>query len=229
METATLIPIALVLVVSALLVITGLKKAPGIGVIGAVVAIGISLWLRGRNLASLGFFAPDDWGRTLLLALLLGVLIQFVSILLIEPLSEKLTHTAHDFSVLDKVKGNWLALLQWLLMVWILVAFLEESVYRGFLMTEIREVLGSGALAVVFNVLFTSMVFGLSHGYQGRSGIISTALVGILLALLFVWSGYNLWLPILTHGIIDTVGIGLISIDGDKRLRQLLWKEQSSS
>lgn len=229
MESATLISIALVATLSALLVITGLKKAPGIGVIGAVVVIGLSLWLRGRNLASIGFSAPDSWLTTLLLALLLGILIQLLSITLIEPLSERLTHTPHDYSVLDNVKGNWKALLQWLLMVWVLVAFLEEAVYRGFLMTEIRDVIGSGIPAEIFNVLFTSIVFGLSHGYQGRSGILSTALVGVLLALLFVWSNYNLWLPILTHGIIDTVGIGLIAIDGDKHIRQLIWKEPRSS
>lgn len=229
MGLATNISLMLVMVISAILIITGLKKLPGIGVIAALVTIALALWLRDRNLATIGLGAPDNWAATILLALLLGIVIQLLSIMLIEPLSERLTHTRHDFSILDNVKGNWKALVQWLLMVWILVAFLEEGVYRGFLMSEIKGIAGAGVGAVIFNVIFTSIVFGLSHGYQGRSGILSTALVGILLALLFVWNGYNLWLPILTHGFIDTVGISLISIDGDKRIRQLLWKEQKSS
>ena len=229
MDTAIIISSLSVILTSALLIITGLKKQPGIGVIGAVVIIALALWQRGKGLTSIGLSAPENWWTTVLLALMLGIVIQLLSIVLIEPLSEKLTHSRHDFSILDNVKGNWKALLQWLLMVWILVAFLEEGVYRGFLMSEIKEIVGVGLGAVILNVVFTSIVFGLSHGYQGRSGMLSTGLVGILLAAIFVVNDYNLWLPILTHGFIDTVGISLIAIDGDKRIRDFIWKDQKSS
>lgn len=229
MDSAIIISILLVILISALLIITGLKKQPGIGVIGAVVIIALALWLRGKGLTSIGLRPPENWWTTVLLALLLGMVIQLLSIMLIEPLSEKLTHSRHDFSILDSVKGNWKALLQWLLMVWILVALLEEGVYRGFLMSEIKGIAGTGIAAVIFNVIFTSIVFGLSHGYQGRSGMLSTGLVGILLAVIFAVNDYNLWLPILTHGFIDTVGISLIAFDGDKRIRDFIWKDQKSS
>jgi hypothetical protein len=229
MNSESIISILLVLVTSALLIITGLRKQPGVGVIGAVVIVILALWLRGRGLGTIGLKSPENWWLTIFLALVLGVLIQLLSIILIEPLSEKFTHAQHDFSVLQSVKGNWKALLQWFLMVWIFVAVLEEGVYRGFLMTEIKELAGTGMGAVIFNLLFTSVVFGLSHGYQGRSGILSTGLVGLLLAIIFVWNGYNLWLPIFTHGFIDTVGISLIAIDGDKRIRNFIWRDQKSS
>jgi len=228
-ESSIIISILLVLFISALLVITGLKKQPGIGVIGALVIIVLATWLRGRNLASIGLAAPDNWGATILLGLALGILIQLASIALIEPLSEKLMHGQHDYSVLQNVKGNWKALLQWLVMVWVLVALLEECVYRGFLMTEITWLLGTSTTMTIINVLFTSVVFGLSHGYQGKSGILSTTIVGGLLAIIFVWGEYNLWLPIFTHGFIDTVGISLIAIDGDKKIRNFIWKDQKSS
>jgi uncharacterized protein len=113
--------------------------------------------------------------------------------------------------------------------VWVLVALLEECVYRGFLMTEITWLLGTSTTMTIINVLFTSVVFGLSHGYQGKSGILSTTIVGGLLAIIFVWGEYNLWLPIFTHGFIDTVGISLIAIDGDKKIRNFIWKDQKSS
>jgi membrane protease YdiL (CAAX protease family) len=38
----------------------------------------------------------------------------------------------------------------------------------------------------------------MAHGYQGLSGIIGTAIIGGVLALVFVVSG-NLWLPIALH------------------------------
>jgi membrane protease YdiL (CAAX protease family) len=222
------ISIILVLLASVMLVVTGLKKQPGLGIIGTLIVIGLALWLRGDNLPSLGFSAPDSWPKTILLGLILGLLIQLVSVALIEPLTEKMTGTAHDHSIIDNVKGNWIAFFQWVLVVWVLVAFIEESIFRGFLMTEITKITGKETWALILNILFSSLVFGLSHGYQNRAGIWSTATIGILLAWIFVFSDFNLWLAIFTHGFIDTVGIALIAVDGDKTIRQKIWKDNSS-
>ncbi len=221
--------ILLVLIVSALLIFTGLKRQPGIGILGAVGIIAIALWLRREGLASLGLGAPPNWGTTLLLGLALGVAIQLFSVAFLEPWTEKLTGTAHDHSVVDSVKGSWRAFVQWMLVVWLFVALLEEGVYRGFLMTEVSRILGSSPGMLLINILLTSIVFGLSHGYQGRSGILSTGIIGAFLGGIFVLSGFNLWLAILTHGFIDTVGIGLIAIDGDRIIREKIWKSQSMS
>ena len=53
--------IAVVAFASVLLVATGLKKQPGLGVLGAVVVIGLVLWSRGDGLADLGFAVPLGW------------------------------------------------------------------------------------------------------------------------------------------------------------------------
>ena len=193
-------------------------------IIAVVLLIGITLWVRGQNLSAIGFGFPSSWGRTIFLGLVYGTVIQFFAVAFLEPWSEKITNTTHDHSIVENVKGNWLALVQWLVVVWLLVAFLEEGVYRGFLMTEISKLLGSGAGGSAINVLFTAIVFGLSHGYQNRCGIVSTCILGILLGIIFVLSGFNLWLAIFVHGFIDTVGIGLIAIDGDKTIQRVFWK-----
>jgi CAAX protease family protein len=228
MAVAQISTIILVLVVSIVLIVTGLKKQPGLGIIGTIIIIALTLWLREEPITALGFDFPQNWGAPILLGLLLGLLIQLLAVALIEPLSEKITKTAHDHSVVESVKGNWKALVQWLLIVWIFVAILEEGIYRGFLMTEIAKVAGVGTGALLFNVMFTSIVFGLSHGYQSRSGILSTGVIGVLLGYIFVFSEFNLWTAVLTHGFIDTVGIGLIMFDGDKTIRQKLWKNEQS-
>jgi len=215
----------IILVVSALLIITGLKKQPGIGILGAIIIIILFIWARGDPLSLIGFGAPQNWFYTILMGLGLGLIIQLFSMILIEPLTEKITNSKHDHSVIDAVKGNWKVFLEWLFMVWILVAVIEEGIYRGYLMTEMRDLIGVSLGALIINLLLSSIVFGLSHGYQGTSGMISTGIVGVILGGIFILSGFNLWLVIFTHGFIDTIGIGLIAIGGDEWIRRIWIKK----
>jgi membrane protease YdiL (CAAX protease family) len=53
----------------------------------------------------------------------------------------------------------------------------EEFLYRGFAMAVLLHV-GFQAWAVV---LLSSLLFGLAHSYQGRGGIVTTLLIGIIL------------------------------------------------
>lgn len=217
---SALVSLALVLGVSALLVWTGLTKRPGLGVLGALLVVGLTLWLRGEGPVALGFAFPDAWWRTVLVGLGLGVGIQLLSIALVEPWVERLTGVPHDHAVVDGVRGSWRAFALWMLVVWLLVAPLEEIVFRGFLMSETARLLGTSPWATAVNVVLGAVVFGLAHGYQGRSGVLSTGVAGALLGLVFVASGFDLWLAILTHGFIDTVGIALIAVGGDRALRR---------
>jgi uncharacterized protein len=212
--------VVLAIGVSVLLVTSGLRKQPGLGILGALIVIATVVALRGGGLASLGLeLAGVAWGRTILSALLLGTLIQVLFVTVVEPLAERLTGVPHDHSVVDGVRGSWRAFGLWMLVVWLIVAPLEETIFRGFLMTEIARILGTGPWAAGLNVVATALVFGLAHGYQGRSGILSTGFAGALLGVVFVASGYDLWLAIFTHGFIDTVGIGLVALGADRAVR----------
>ena len=216
------VSLVLVAFVSALLVGTGLKKQPGLGVLGAAVVVGLVLWWRGEGWWALGFAAPASWWSTVALALVLGVALQLLSIVVVDPLAEKLTGVAQDHSVVAGVKGSWRAFALWMLLVWLVVAPLEEAIFRGFLMTEIARIVGTGLWGTALNVLLASVVFGLEHGYQGRSGMVSTGLVGAVLGWVFVVNDFDLWLVILTHGFIDTIGIALIAVGADEALRRRL-------
>jgi len=84
-----LVSLSLVLGVSGLLVWTGLTKRPGLGVLGALLVVGLTLGLRGDGPAALGFALPEAWWRTVLLALGLGVAVQLLSVTLVEPWAER--------------------------------------------------------------------------------------------------------------------------------------------
>lgn len=223
--TSDIISILLIFATSSLLIFTGIKKRPGIGILGTIIIISITLWFRSENLNALGFSLPTNWGTTILLGFLYGFVIYLLSALIIDPLSEKLTKTTHDHSAFNNIKGNWKAYLQLLIMVWIFVATIEEGLYRGFLMTEVSKIVGSKLDATIFNVILTSLVFGFSHSYQNRCGILSTGLIGALFGCLFVINNFNIWVVIFAHGFLDTIALSVIAIGKDKYFHQKIWKQ----
>lgn len=211
--------IILIVLIAIILVFAGIKKQPGFGIIFALIIIALQLINNDGSLADVGFIAPESWLLTILLGLSIGVLIQFLSVTLIEPLTEKITGEKHDHSIINAVKGNWKTYLQWLVIVWLLAAILEEAIFRGYFILGLTSLIGEDVLGITLSILFSSMVFGLSHGYQNKCGILSTGVVGVILGLIFVLSEYNLWIVIFTHGFIDTIGISLIAIGYDQKLK----------
>jgi len=55
----------------------------------------------------------------------------------------------------------------------------EEFVYRGFAIAAFSK----AGLPLWLVVILSSLLFGLAHAYQGRGGIVSTGIFGVLLAL----------------------------------------------
>lgn len=215
-----MISFGILILVSALIVVTGVKRVPDAGAIGSVLIIGVTIWLRGDGLEGLGFFPPEDWGRTVLWSIFFGVAIQFLSILVLEPLSDRVTKSTADHSSFERLRGSLMYLLLVVVGVWVVAAFLEEIIFRGYVMGEMAELFGTSKPALAVNLLLSSVLFGLAHWYQGKSGVLSTGIIGALLGILFIATGFNLWLPILTHGVIDTVGLFLVFINADTFLKE---------
>ncbi len=74
----------------------------------------------------------------------------------------------------------------------------EEIMYRGFMIAYLM------AFGMPFWVagLVSSVAFGLAHAYQGPTGIVKTATVGGMMALLYGLTG-SLWAPIVAHAVMD--------------------------
>jgi membrane protease YdiL (CAAX protease family) len=170
-----------------------------------VVAL-VSFRLRDGGWAMLGLRWPPSWRRTVLFALaaaavriLLGALVD--------------TITAHFWppsvapSGTEQITGHLLVTLRWLLLVWTFAAFGEEISYRGYLLTRAAEVGGRSKTAYWAAVVVSAVLFGYGHFYKGPSGIVDSGMAGLVLGAAFVLSGRNLWVCILAHGFIDTVGV----------------------
>jgi membrane protease YdiL (CAAX protease family) len=219
------ISLGVVIIVSTIVFITGYRKIPAVGIIAAALIIGIFIWYRKQGLDAIGFFMPKNWLATILWSIGLGIGLSFVSTLVVEPIIERSTGQPINLDIFEKIRGNWKQLLVMLVTAWILAAFLEEMIFRGYLMSEIGNIIGRTGVFASIALLISAIVFGFAHWYQGRSGALTAAIMGLILGDIFIWSGYNLWMPIITHMVIDTIGLLLVYSNNDIRLKNLLWKE----
>lgn len=81
------------------------------------------------------------------------------------------------------------------------VAVCEEFLYRGFVYAALDRI---EIAPFVLPALGSSLIFALAHLYQGRRGLITTFIAGVLFAGLRVWSG-SLAPGIVVHFVVDLV------------------------
>lgn len=176
-----------------------------------LLAVGaLFLWWRGPGWRAIGLRRPASWPRTLLVALALGAY-QLPSLYLVEPAIARLTSgELPDVSLFRSLVGDERLLLFWLAVSWTLAAFMEEMVYRGWLVARVAELARFTRSGWIAGVVMTSIMFGLAHLYQGPSGVIATGLSGLIFGLAYLASGRNLWCAILAHGLMDTIGFVMI-------------------
>lgn len=87
--------------------------------------------------------------------------------------------------------------LRWAILVSLMAGLAEEVVYRGYLLTYFADRLPWWAA-----IGASAIIFGLAHLYQGFGGMIGTAILGAVFAVIFVGTG-SLLIPILLHAAID--------------------------
>jgi uncharacterized protein len=76
----------------------------------------------------------------------------------------------------------------------------EEFLYRGFAIAALLRL----GLSSWFVVVLTSVLFGLAHTYQGRSGVIGTSLIGLVFGGFRIL--YDSLIPVaIWHSIVDMV------------------------
>ena len=81
------------------------------------------------------------------------------------------------------------------------VALCEEFLYRGFVFAAIRQAAG-GSLAAA--AIGSALLFSVAHLYQGRRGVISTFVVGLIFAGTRIFT-QSLAPPIVVHLLVDLV------------------------
>ena len=200
------------LLVALSIIYAGLKGyAPFSSAPWLLAAAIILLWWRGPTWKEVGLRKPTSIASTVFIGVLAGVGYQFLGIYVLEPLIARATSgQIPDVSLFRPLIGDTKQLLFWLAMTWTLAAFMEEMVYRGWILTRIAELGKFSSASWFVAALISSALFGAAHLYQGVSGVISTGLSGFLFAILYLATGRNLWASIVAHGMLDTAGFVMI-------------------
>lgn len=106
-------------------------------------------------------------------------------------------------------KGVGESLLAFILVL--VVAFTEETIFRGYLILRFKAIIGSPVAAAVLS----SAIFSLGHGYEGSAGAITVGVMGLVLAIVYLWR-QSLVAPIIMHLLQDFIGVVLPSLAGVK-------------
>ena len=174
-----------------------------------LIAIGWGLIrLRGERLADIGLKKPASWLQTIVLGIVMAAII-FVAIYFSEKAGFR-----RDLSKFQAVQGNLELTIYGVCYAFIGAGLYEEFMFRGFLMQGLAMCFGASRGAWVAACIIQGAFFGAAHAYQNPLGIAITGTLGVLLGIIVLISGRNLWLVIIGHGLYDASRFVLFYFQG---------------
>ncbi len=178
----------------------------------AIILATVVLKAQCHGWRDLGLAKPESWPKTIVRAL--GAMLVFVAawvglqIILMNIPSLGLGPS--DQSDYNPLTGNLPLFLIMIAATWTVVVFGEEMVFRAFLINSLAGVFGSLKARWVLALVGSAMLFGLAHYDWGLTGIIEIFIAGLIFGAVYLRTGRNLWIPIIAHGLLDTLKFSLI-------------------
>src|SRR5438093_1715870 len=188
-----------------------LEKGFVFDAIGKMLLVGVAwglIRLRGETLADIGLKRPASWKR----AFMIGV--GFAAIVFITMYLSEKAGFRRDLSKFKDVQGNLELAVLGVFYALIGAGFYEEFTFRGFLMQGLAMFFGGSRGGWIAVCVLQGALFGLAHAYQNPLGIAITGTLGVLMGLLVLVLGRNLWPVIKGHGLFDAARFVLFYFQG---------------
>jgi len=193
---------------------------PNIGFIGnglfySFTTLVVAAWrmkVRGVSWKDLGLRKPKDYGKTILVSVLILVAV-IVSIVIFQITKDLLpfslapdTSAEGAVSKFGNLKGNWPLFFSIIFFIWI-ESMLEELLDRGFLMIWLERLFSKTSFATVIAVLLQAVIFGFRHSYDLSERSITVFIIGLIMGIAYMVSGRNLWPLIIAHIMLNTMSM----------------------
>lgn len=127
---------------------------------------------------------------------------------------------APDLSSLG-VEGDTFNYIVILVVIWTLVAFGEEFLFTGYYFKWLAQFFGNTQNAWIIAGILVSIYFGVSHYYQGISGMMTLSIITLFTSFIFYKNRDNLWVLILIHALHDTWGLTFLYLGKLSPVKQL--------
>lgn len=170
----------------------------------------LSLRMRGFRWRDVGFAAPGNWAVAIGIGLAAGAAMSALELLVTQPLLVSAMGQPPNLSDFGAIRGDAGVFALTMAIIWVLAAFGEELVYRGYLMTRFARLLSGEGWAWTMSLVVVSLIFGFGHVDQGPTGMLENVINGLLLGALYLATGRNLVAPIVAHGIANSIDLTLI-------------------
>jgi len=170
----------------------------------------IFMRLSRTSLRDIGLFLPKGFFKTVILALLTTVIIFLISPFIAEVILPTFGIPFVDLTdrFVDRFEGNTKLYIPYMIfVVWFSACIGEEIVARGFIFHRMERFFNSFPKPWLFAAVAQGVIFGACHFFYGLNGMVMTGVIGVILAMLFLISGRNLWAPILAHAFINSIYI----------------------
>jgi len=170
------------------------------------VAACVLLYRRGRGWGSLGLRRPANVWIAIAGAVALYATNWALSRWAVPALAE-LVRPQPQPSFLGYIHGNLRAFLMWVAIGWVVGGFIEEMLFRGFLLTRVAELFAEPGVGLAVGVFAQALLFGALHLYAGGFAFLFAAVMALASGVFYLLLGRNLWPLIVVHGVWNTAAM----------------------
>lgn len=167
------------------------------------------LWHNGEPVTAIGWSSAGMWNEVVLgVALFLPV---FFGAAWLNGVLHALGFSSPATPLPSLIPAHDLTQLLLAVVLVVIVALAEESIFRGYLILRFENLGASPAMAVILS----AVVFSIGHGYEGSAGVITVGAMGAAFAAVYLWRR-SLVAPIVMHFLQDLLSIVLLPLLGVK-------------
>ncbi len=119
-----------------------------------------------------------------------------------------------DYSFFEHIHGSELALIIWLIIVWLAAAFGEEMIFRGYLLKRFQVLFKDKKIGFACGIIFQATIFGFGHAYAGLGTAVAVGFGALVTGSYLLLTKRSIWPLIIIHGLWDSLAFILFYLNG---------------